>query len=76
MSTLTERIINRVHGSPYDRGSSDSYYRRPKNPHKWVFPGANGNGWDEVTELSADEREQYEQGFEDNESQFNFKDWG
>lgn len=23
------------HGSPYDRGSADAYYRRPKSPHKY-----------------------------------------
>ena len=31
--------INRRHGGPYDRGSADSYYRRPPRPH--YFVGAN-----------------------------------
>ena len=25
--------IDTRHGGPYDRGSADSYYRRPRNPH-------------------------------------------
>ncbi len=25
--------IDRRHGGPYDRGSADSYYRRPRRPH-------------------------------------------
>ena len=25
--------INFRHGGPYDRGSADSYYRRPRRPH-------------------------------------------
>jgi hypothetical protein len=24
------------HGSPYDRGRADAYYRRQPEPHKWV----------------------------------------
>lgn len=23
------------HGSPYDRGSADKYYNRPRHPHKY-----------------------------------------
>ena len=26
-------LIDRRHGGPYDRGSADSYYRRPRRPH-------------------------------------------
>lgn len=26
---------DRSHGSPYDRGSADSYYGRKRDPHKW-----------------------------------------
>lgn len=72
-----DRQRDRSYGTPYDRGSSDSYYRRGNgNPHKWVFPGTDGRGWDEITELTPDERAEYFQGFEDNEADFNFKDWG
>ena len=26
-------LIDRRHGGPYDRGSADSYYNRPRRPH-------------------------------------------
>ena len=39
-STMNEGAYDgrydQTHGSPYDRGHSDAYYRRPRNPHKWV----------------------------------------
>jgi hypothetical protein len=28
--------INQAHGSPFDRGAADSYYRRGRVPHKMV----------------------------------------
>ena len=28
--------LSRRHGSPYDRGSADAYYRRPVFPHRRV----------------------------------------
>ena len=40
MSKFNSTTWNEVrgHGSPFDRGSADSYYDRPFNPHykKWV----------------------------------------
>ena len=34
--------INKAHGAPYDRGSADSWYGRPKFPH-W-YPEGTYNG--------------------------------
>ncbi len=65
--------INRRHGGPYDRGSADSYYRRPPRPHYFVGGSYTSQ---EVTELTIEEAQQYYRGFEDNEASGNFKDWG
>jgi hypothetical protein len=62
------------HGSAYDRGSADSYYRRGRKPHYYV--GATYSS-DIVTEesMTADEIAAYHKGFDDNEANYNFKDW-
>jgi len=63
------------HGSAYDRGSADSYYRRGRKPHYYV-----GDTYSSeiVTEerMTADEIAAYHKGFDDNESWGNYKDWG
>ena len=58
------------HGGLYDRGSADSYYRRPKNPH-W-YP--EGTGIEPiVTDLTEEEVKEYMLGYDENND---FKDWG
>jgi len=32
---VTEVEYPKWHGSPYDRGSADAWYRRPRSPHKY-----------------------------------------
>lgn len=66
--------IDRRHGGPYDRGSADSYYRRPCTPHYYI--GATGSS-EMISEdqMTPDEIEAYMAGFEDNEASGNFKDW-
>ena len=63
------------HGGPYDRGSADSYYRRGRNPH--YFVGATYSS-PEITadKMSKEEIEAYYAGYNDNEKDGNFKDWG
>jgi hypothetical protein len=58
------------HGGLYDRGSADSYYRRPKNPH-W-YPEGTGHG-EIVTDLTEEEVKEYMLGYDENND---FKDWG
>jgi hypothetical protein len=40
MSVVTQeyegKIYNARHGGPFDRGSADSYYGRPFNPHYFL----------------------------------------
>ena len=63
------------HGSPYDRGSADSYYRRGMNPHYYV--GATGSTPRvEEADMTPEEIEAYEDGFMDNERDGDFKDYG
>ena len=52
------------HGSPFDRGSADSYYGRPRDPHK--YPNGTGN-LPRVNELTAAELEEYHAGYSYNE---------
>lgn len=63
------------HGSAYDRGSADSYYRRGRRPH--YFKGATYSS-EEVTEkdMTSEEIAAYNKGFDENELNGNFKDWG
>ena len=60
------------HGSPYDRGSADSYYRRARSPH--YYPHGSYNG-DPVTDLTPEQVEAYHVGFDENETNCNFKDY-
>ena len=67
--------INMRHGGPYDRGSADSYYRRPFRPHYFVKDTYSSKEV-ELSEMSATEIVEYTKGFNDNEQSGNFKDWG
>lgn len=55
------------HGGPYDRGSADSCYRRPYDPHFYVGATYSSTriGYDRMTneEIAA-----YKQGWDDNEA--------
>ena len=62
------------HGSPYDRGAADSYYRRPRSPHYYE-----GRAYlsDRVGEedMTPEEIQSYNEGYSDNEKIGNFKDY-
>jgi hypothetical protein len=60
------------HGGLYDRGSADSYYSRPRDPH-W-YPLGTYNG-EKVTDLTASEVAEYNAGYDDNEAHGDKKDW-
>lgn len=62
------------HGSPYDRGTADSYYGRAKNPH--YYP--NGSYNDPLMtekEMTVEQIQDYNNGFDDNERDGFFKEW-
>ena len=60
------------HGGCFDRGSADSYYGRPINPHYYVGGTANS---ELVTELTPSEKEAYLAGYDYNEQYGDKKDW-
>ena len=61
------------HGSLYDRGSADSYYRRPRQPH---YGGVGGDSGPRVDQgLSIDEIKEYYAGYEYNEQFGDKKEW-
>ena len=66
--------IDRRHGGPYDRGSADSYYRRGRVPHFYVGNTALSERVEEK-DMTEAQKEEYYKGFDDNESDNNFKEW-
>ena len=54
--------MNQAHGSPFDRGSADSFYRRPGQAH-YMVDGARI----EKADMTAEQIAEYEAGFLDNE---------
>lgn len=63
------------HGNAFDRGSADSYYNRQRDPH--IYPQGTYNGARiEAAQMSADEIEAYNAGYDYNEEFGDKKDWG
>lgn len=69
--SVSELEVDTSHGSPYDRGKSDRYYMRPRNPHKWI---ANESGVICVRQKLESEEEiaSYNLGYLEEEGR---KDW-
>jgi hypothetical protein len=62
------------HGSPFDRGSADSYYGRPAQPHK--YPNGTGNAPRvDSADMTLAELRAYFRGYEYNEQFGDKKDW-
>jgi len=70
--TVHGKTYEQQHGNPFDRGSADSYYGRPRAPH-W-YPEGSYNG-DRVTDLTDAELEAYHAGYDYNEQQGDKKSW-
>jgi hypothetical protein len=60
------------HGSLYDRGSADSYYRRAPNPH---YGGVGGDSGQRVPVSDAASVAEYQAGYDNNERSGDKKDW-
>lgn len=64
--------FDRSHGSLYDRGSADSYYRRPRDPH---YGGVGGDSGSRVDVTGSDHWvAEYNEGYDDNEREGNHND--
>lgn len=61
------------HGGPYDRGGADSYYRRPFSPHYYTGDTYSSK---RIETLTEEELAAYTAGYEENEAEGVFKDWG
>ena len=61
-----------LHGGLFDRGSADSYYGRPRDPH-W-YPEGSYNGV-KVTDLNPIEIQAYMAGYDWNEQYGDKKAW-
>lgn len=55
------------HGGPFDRGSADSWYDRPRRPHYYVGDTGSSERIEEK-DMSAEEIEAYNVGYEYNET--------
>jgi hypothetical protein len=67
-------MFDRSHGSPFDRGSADSWYSRPREPH-W-YPNGSYNGDPiESKDMSMAELRAYFAGYDYNEQHGGKKDW-
>ena len=62
------------HGSPYDRGSADAWYRRSFNPHYFV-----GDSYStprvEMEQMTAEEITAYATGYRHGEEDGDHKEW-
>jgi hypothetical protein len=65
-------VYEQEHGNAFDRGSADSYYGRPRNPHRG---GVGGNSGPRVDVLTTAEREAYNAGYDYNEEYGDKKDY-
>lgn len=63
------------HGSAFDRGGADSYYRRPSSPHIWPEGSYNGVKT-EAKDMTPEEIADYDRGFKENQARGDHKDWG
>ena len=72
-ATFNGKVYDSEHGGCFDRGAADSYYHRDRTPHK--YPNGTYNG-DAVVELTIEEIEAYNAGYDFNEQFGDKKDWG
>ncbi len=56
--------------NPWERGDMDSYYHRPRSPHKM------NSQWQRVESLTPEEIADYHAGYDWNEKMGDKKDWG
>lgn len=72
MTATKPQFDRKRHGSLYDRGGADSYYRRSSSPH-W-YPDGSYKGM-RVTDLDDYEKAEYDAGYWAVEEAGDFKEW-
>lgn len=68
------QTFDRTHGSPFDRGTADSWYSRPQSPH-WYPEGSYRGDRVESKDMSMAELRAYFIGYEYNEEFGDKKSW-
>jgi hypothetical protein len=66
--------FDQFHGSPFDRGSADSWYSRPQDPH-WYPQGSYKGQRVEAQDMTIAEMRAYYAGYEYNEQFGGKKSW-
>ena len=69
---VIDKIYDRCHGSLFDRGSADSWYHRPRDPH-W-YPEGSYNG-ERIEATDPADIAEYLAGYEWNEKNGGKKEW-
>lgn len=72
---MNNKKYDERHGGPYDRGSADSYYRRSMDPHYYTA-GTGSSTRIEEADMTPEEIEAYKAGYQANEAEGDFKDYG
>jgi len=63
-----------TYGGPFDRGSADSWYRRPRSPH--YYKGATyASQRIPVEQMTPQEIKAYHAGYDSNEATGGHKEW-
>lgn len=68
------KIYTQEHGNPFDRGSADSWYSRPINPH-YYKDGTYKSGAVEQADMTVEQIEAYLAGYAHNEEHGDKKVW-
>jgi hypothetical protein len=69
---LATEHFDKDHGSFFDRGSADSYYGRPRNPHRGGVGGMSGP---RIEAVNPADIEAYHAGYDFNEMYGDKKQW-
>jgi len=67
------KLYTQKHGNAFDRGSADSWYSRPRDPHK--YPSGTGKGLRVVLQPGTAEYKNYMAGYDYNEQFGGKKDY-
>ena len=67
------KLFDHRHGSYFDRGSADSYYGRPRDPHRG---GVGGESGPRIEATNPATIHAYNAGYDYNEEYGDKKDWG
>jgi hypothetical protein len=74
ITEMTREKYDTRHGGPFDRGSADSWYHRPRSPHFYTEGTGTSERIDQA-EMTPAEIQAYHAGYQWNEQFGGKKDW-